>query len=299
MDWQELLEGVGSVINTHLFEVGGTPVSVATVLGVILIVAFTVWMSRVVGRGIERVFAARGVTDEGTTAVVKRLVHYTLLAIGFGIALQTVGVELGALFAAGAVFAVGIGFAMQNIVQNFVSGVILLVERSIKPGDVVDVEGQMVRVRALRIRSTLVRTLDEEEMIVPNSMLVQSAVKNYTMSDSHYRLRVNVGVVYSSDMKRVRRLLEETCESLTWHLKDRGHRVLLGDFGSSSVDFEVSVWIADPWEKRQRMSDLREAIWDALQKESIVIAFPQVDVHFDRPVVDAMAGLSRQHSPAA
>src|SRR4030095_8726722 len=102
------------------------------------------------------------------------------IVVGLTLALHLAGIKLGAVFAAGAVFAVGLGFAMQNIAQNFVSGVILLVERSIEPGDVIEVNTQVVRVHQMGIRATLVRTLDDEDMIVPNSILVQTTVKNYT-----------------------------------------------------------------------------------------------------------------------
>jgi small-conductance mechanosensitive channel len=220
--------------------------------------------------------------------VFRRLLHYAILATGFAIALQTVGINLAALFAAGAFLAIGLGFAMQNIMQNFVSGVILLTERSIKPGDVLHVEGRFVRVQKLGIRATVARSLDEEEIIIPNSTIVQSSVINYTLRDSLYRLRVTVGVVYGSDMRRVRETLERVASAIEWRVKDREPVVFLLEFGDSSVNWEVSVWIDNPWRVRRLRSDLSEAIWWALQEAGIVIAFPQLDVHFDSPVVEAL-----------
>jgi small-conductance mechanosensitive channel len=207
-------------------------------------------------------------------------------------ALQTAGVRLGALFAAGAVFAVGLGFAMQNLAQNFVSGVILLLERSIKPGDILEVEGQVVRVRETGIRSTLVRTRDEEEMIVPNATLVQATVKNYTLRDALYRLRVVVGVTYGADLALVRKTLEKVGDRLEWSVQGHPCQILLLEFGNSSVDFEVAVWTEDPWLARVNGSRLREAIWWAFKEQGITIAFPQVDVHFDPPVNDSLRGLA-------
>jgi small-conductance mechanosensitive channel len=191
------------------------------------------------------------------------------------------------------VFAVGLGFAMQNLAQNFVSGVILLLERSIKPGDILEVESRVVRVQETGIRSTLVRTRDEEEMIVPNSTLVQATVKNFTLKDALYRVRVLVGVTYSSDLALVRKTLEEVGEKLTWRVPNRACQILLLEFGNSSVDFEVAVWTDDPWLARLHSSELREAIWWAFQEQGIVIAFPQVDVHFDPPVNESLQGLAR------
>lgn len=151
------LRNVVDVLNQTLFEIAGTPVSVATLLIATVIVLVTLLLSRLAQRGVRRWLTRRGVTDEGSVAVTGRLLHYAFLFVGFGIAVHMVGINLNALFAAGAIFAVGLGFAMQNIAQNFVSGVILLVERAITPGDVLEVEGRVVRVLRMGIRSTIAR----------------------------------------------------------------------------------------------------------------------------------------------
>ncbi len=293
MSWQERLKEGVPLVDIHLFDVGGTKISVATVVTFLLICAATLLISRLLRRGLRRVLDSRGVTDEGTVGVAARLLHYTILAIGLGVGLHTIGINLTGLFAAGAVFAVGLGFAMQNMTANFVSGVILLMERSIKPGDVLEVEGQLIRVRDMGIRATVARTLDEEDLLIPNSSLVQSTVKNYTFRDSLFRLRTAVGVVYGSDMALVRRVLEKTAGDLAWRTEQKSPRILLTEFGDSSVNWEVSVWIEDPWGMRQRRSQMNEAIWWALKDAGVVIAFPQLDVHFDAPVVESLEGLRR------
>lgn len=287
----------GEVFERTLFTIAGTPVTVATLLSAATIVLVAFLVSWVLQRALARPFR-RGDAQDGTVAAMRRLVHYAVVLLGLGIALDTIGIDLGALFAAGAFFAVALGFAMQNIAQNFVAGVILLVERTIKPGDVLYVEGTVVRVSELRIRSTLVRTRDDEDLIVPNSVLVQSTVKNYTLRDSLYRLSTTVGVVYGSDLKAVFRELETVAASLQWRVRDRAPRVLLTDFGDSSVNFHVSVWINDPWEARARLSEFNDAVWWALKKAEIVIAFPQLDIHLDPPVMQSMQQLAAG-SPAA
>ncbi|MFH1844578.1 MAG: mechanosensitive ion channel domain-containing protein, partial [bacterium] len=177
-----------------------------------------------------------------------------------------------------------------NIVQNFVSGIILLAERTIKPGDVLQVDGRFVKVRHMGIRATIARTLDEEEIIVPNAAIVQGTVTNYTLQDSLYRLRATVGVVYGSDMKLVRETLETAARSQSWRYPAKDPVVFMTDFADSAVVWEVSVWIDDPWVMRRAKSDLNEAIWWALKEQGIVIAFPQVDVHLDEEVVRALRG---------
>jgi potassium efflux system protein len=121
-------------------------------------------------------------------------------------------------------------------------------------------------------------------------------VKNYTLKDSVYRLRASVGVTYSSDMCKVRETLESIVQDIDWQVKGHDPIVLLTGYGSSSVDWEVSVWISDPWLMRRRISELYESIWWALKGDGHVIAFPQLDVHFDPPVADGIAHLCTKAS---
>jgi small-conductance mechanosensitive channel len=291
MNWEDLLARWVPVFDYPLFRLGNTTVTVATVLTAFLIGVLTLTLSRVVRAWLARVAARSRVEEAGSIAVTARLIHYTVLFIGFGVALHTLGIDLTALFAAGAIFGVIVGFAMQNIASNFVSGLILLVERTIKPGDIVEVDGRVVSIKELGIRSTIARTLNEEDLIIPNSVLVQATVKNYTLRDSLYRIDAPVGVVYGSDMGRVRETLERTANELPWRSRQVQPVVLMKEFGSSSVDFTVSVWINNPWQLRKLRSDLNEAIWKALKEAGITIAFPQLDVHFDSGIEQSIAAL--------
>ncbi|MDX1577039.1 MAG: mechanosensitive ion channel [Gemmatimonadota bacterium] len=278
-----------------LFTLGETQVTIARLVTALAFLLLGVVLARITGRVLERVVErrTRGMS-KGTLRSSVRLIQYAILVTGLLIALQTLGVRLAALFAAGALFAVALGFAMQNVVANFVSGVILLLERSIKPGDIVEVNDQIVKIKEMGIRAAIARTLDEEDLIIPSSQLVQSTVRNYTLRDPITRLRVVVGVIYDSDMALVRKTLEETARGVPWRLPDREPVVLMRQFGSSSVDFEVSVWFDDPWNRMRRSSDLHEAIWWALKEAGVTIAFPQLDVHLDRPALDALAARGRR-----
>ncbi len=296
MDLKELkeaLDGTYSYLDVPLFEIAGTRITVATLITLLLILIATFLISRLAQGAVVRGLRAGRITAEGTQGVARRLVHYAILVIGLCVGLQTVGINLSALFAAGAIFAVAVGFAMQNIMQNFVAGVILLVERAIKPGDILFIDGRVVRVIEMGMRATIARTRDEEEVILPNSLLVQSSVTNYTLRDSLFRLRVPVGVTYDSDMAVVRQTLEETAATQSWRERGKDPVIHLKAFGSSSVDFEVSVWMQDPWLAPQRLSEMHEAIWWALKEAGVTIAFPQVDVHFDAPVVESLGRLGQ------
>ncbi len=281
------MSSFAEALDRTFFTIGGTRVTLGGLLLLFLIAAATLGLSWLLQRLISRAARVIGARP-GPVAVVQRLTHYVVLAVGLGVGLDTLGINLGTLFAAGAIFAIGLGFAMQNIAQNFVSGVILLIEQSIKPGDVMEVEGRFVRVREMGIRATIARTLDDEEIIIPNATIVQSTVKNYTLKDSIYRLRATVGVVYGSDMALVKQTLLQLASSMSWRNQTKDPLVLMIEFGDSAVVFEVSVWIDDPWVLRRARSDLNEAIWWAFKEKGITIAFPQLDVHLDREALEAI-----------
>jgi small-conductance mechanosensitive channel len=293
LNFDNFLQDLIELFSRPLFRLSGTEVTLLSLVIFFLVISFSVAISVVLQRALKRSLAHRFEKQKGTLAAILRLVHYTIIIIGFGIGLQTIGINISALFAAGAVFAIAIGFAMQNIVQNFVSGIILLVERTIKPGDILEIEGNVVKVVDMGIRTTIVRTWREEELIMPNSILAQATVKNYTMRDNEFRLGVNVGVAYESDMKKVIEVLEDTARKITWRLPEPEPRVLLQDFGDSAVIFGVYLNVDDPWKQRVYMSDLRKAIWFAFKEANITIAFHQVDIHFDPPVTEAFAGLKK------
>ena len=272
--------------------VGGTAVTLTTIVVVGAILVLTFFVSRLAQRGMTRALAMRGVVDSGTLGISTRLTHYTIVILGLGIALQTLGLNLGALFTAGAFFAVALGFAMQNVAQNFVAGILLLTERTIKPGDILEVENRVVRVTRMGLRATVARSRDEEDLIIPNATLVQNTVTNFTLRDPVFRLRAKVGVSYDSDLAVVKRVLEEAAHSLPGRLADRDPRILLTEFADSAVSFEVSIWSEDPWNSRITLSALNEAIWWAFKKAGIVIAYPQMDVHLIRsaPVREVVDG---------
>ncbi len=279
---------VKEMFGVELFTVRTTTVTVGSLIIVIIIVLATYFLSRLSRRGIHRFFEKKELKNRENSAIIQRISQILIMLAGGVAALQVLGIDLSTLFAAGAIFAVGFGFAMQNIAQNFVSGIILLVEKSIKQGDVLEIEGEVVKVVKMGIRATMVRTRNEEEIIVPNSILVLGMVKNYTLSDASFLLSSTVGVVYSSDMRQVREVLDATAKSIPWRDGTKDPRVQMTEFADSAVNFKVFVWSNEPWIARRLTSELNEAIWWALKEAGIVIAFPQLDVHFDAQVDGAL-----------
>lgn len=289
--WADIRE----VLAQELFRIGNTSISVSTLITLAIILIATLWISKSLRRVIHRLLALRNPSAANS---LEAFVHYVVLIVGFSAALSTAGIDLTGLFAAGAIFAVGLGFAMKSIVENFVAGFILLTERSIKPGDVLEVEGMVVQVVAMGIRVSIVRSRDGDESIIPNSLLSQTAVKNYTLRDSLFRVRVVVGVTYGSDMHVVKSTLEELAADFTARhgVASQQPIVLMKAFGSSSVDWEVGIWVNDPWQSRPFASELHQAIWWAFQEKGIVIAFPQLDLHLDTPVTESLRALGARAS---
>ncbi len=269
-----------SRLNTHDLTVGGASVSYSALLAALLVVVAGFLVASKTSSGIRSFGGAAG-AGLRWRALAAQIVGYALRFATVAIALQVTGIDIASVLAAGAVLAVGIGIAMQKVAENFVSGIILFAERSIREGDIIEFEGRVARVQHMGIRATIALTLDDEEIIVPNSILAQSAVKNLTLTDVVCRLRVKVGVTYASDVDVTSEVLQATAAAISWRDTARDPTiVLLLEFGSSSIDFEVSVWTRDVWALRRGQSDLRKALWRALRNNGIAIPFPQLDVHF-------------------
>lgn len=288
----ELLQALGRALEVRLFTIGTAVVTVETLLASLVVLLLTVWLGRMLRSLVQRTLTRRGARPDVVSSL-SGVTYYSVLILGVMAALSTAGIELAALFTAGAVFAVGIGFAMQSIIQNFVAGVILVTERAIKPGDLLEVEGKLVRVVEMGIRTCVAQTRDGEDLLVPNSVLIQTTVKNFTLREPSYRVRVPVGVEYASDMALVRNTLEEAARKagIKWSAS-REPMVLMTAFGAHSVDWDVGIWIDEPWDQRNAASDLLEAIWWAFHEKGIVIAFPQLDVHLDSTVTSSLTTLA-------
>lgn len=261
-----------------LFRIGGTDVTVASLIaaGVILLAAWAAsWLLQ---RGMGRVYRRRGV-DTGVAYALNRLLHYIILAVGLFVALDNLGFSITALAGLGAILAVGIGFGLQNIAQNFVSGIILLLERPVKQGDFVVVGDTRGTVRHIRARATIVTTLDNVDILVPNGQFITEPVVNQTYGDRYVRVRINVGVSYGSDTELVRRTLLRVAAEHPAVVKRDEITVLFREFGESSLDFTLIVWVDEPLDQARVASDLRFAINAAFRRERIEIPFPQRDLH--------------------
>jgi len=221
--------------------------------------------------------------DVGASNAFASLSRYALLAAVFLAALRVVNIPLTAFAVVGGALAVGVGFGSQAVMSNFISGLLLLAERPIKLGDLVEVDGVFGIVEAIGLRSTRIRNADNFHIIVPNSTFLEGKVVNWTHQDPLIRFRVGVGVAYGSDTRLVERLLLEIAAADPHLLREPAPVVFFRDFGDSALLFELRLWyVFGPASDRIEIeSDLRHRIVEVFAEHGIEIAFPQMDVHLD------------------
>jgi potassium-dependent mechanosensitive channel len=238
------------------------------------------WFSRFLRALLEVRFFPKTDWDESIRYTIGNTFHYTVQAIAILMALGFLGVSFGdvAIIAGG--LGVGIGFGLQNIVNNFISGLILLFERPIKVGDMLVIDGQWGLVKEIRVRSTIFQTFDRYVLIIPNSELISNKVLNWT----HYgpginRLTLKIGVSYSSDVRQVTKILDEVCRANPRVLADPPPNIFFEAYGDSSLDFNIWVFLRSPSDRIPATHELNSAIFEAFQEHGIEIPFPQRDLH--------------------
>jgi small-conductance mechanosensitive channel len=234
----------------------------------------------------EEVYPRRKV-ERGVGISINRLIHYAFVVIGVSMAFSAVGIGMQNLTVIVGALGIGIGFGLQNIVNNFASGLILLFERSVKVGDIVQINGEWGIIKNLGLRATVVESFDHSEMIVPNSDLVSTRVTNWTLSDRQVRLVVKLGVAYGSDIDLVTKILYQIAQENPFVMKVPEPAVLFMEFGASSLDFELRVWVADIDNRTRIKSEINCEIDRLFRENNIEIPFSQHDLHLrsiDEPV---------------
>jgi small-conductance mechanosensitive channel len=230
---------------------------------------------------------------------ISSLTYYAMVIAGLFVALAAAGFEVSQLAIVVGALSVGIGFGLQNVVNNFVSGLILMFERPIQPGDVVEVSGTSGKVREIGMRATTLSTFEGADVVVPNGMLLNEKLINWTLSDMDRRIDVNVGVAYGSDPRRVLDLLLEVTAAAPGIATEPAPTVLFSGFGPSSLDFGIRAWTNNFGDWVKIRSDLNVRVYDALVAAGIQIPFPQHDVHVRTVSPAATSALAGLVPPAA
>ncbi|HHS83583.1 MAG TPA: mechanosensitive ion channel [Gammaproteobacteria bacterium] len=278
-------ESVVGWLTEPLFTLNGSAVTVSGLFRALLIFLFAVVLSRLLQRLLKKFSQNQKSINEAAVYTIGRVSHYFILTIGFFFAASSLGINLSNLAIIAGALGVGVGMGLQNIVNNFVSGLILLFERSLKVGDFIELSsGVMGTVREISIRSTLITTNDNVDIVIPNSEFISSSVTNWTMKDAHCRLRIPFGVAYGTDKELVRKAVLEAADRVKLHITkipQRQPKVWLVNFGDSSLDFELVIWLT-PKSVRHPEKVNAAYLWEienSLSQYGIEIPFPQRDLH--------------------
>lgn len=281
----EILNNINAWFHKTLFTIGIAPVDLLDLLRVLIFLAVAWWVSKAVRLTINRIAVRWQGMSQSSVYTLGRVIHYVILTLGLVIGLSSIGIDLSNLTLMVGALGVGIGFGLQAIFSNFISGLIILFEKSLKIGDFVELESGVVgEVREINIRSTRITTNDNIDILVPNSEFVNGRVINWTLDEANRRIRVPFGVAYGTNKENVRDAVLQAAHRVPYTLREgekREPRVELVKFGDSSLDFELVVWITAEAVKRPQAVQAAY-LWEihtALQENGIEIPFPQRDIN--------------------
>ncbi len=285
-EFQLLLEKIWNVLNYPLFQVSKRSITLLNFLLFFIVFILGVVVGKYYKKFIYNLRHTKNISYS-TATLLANMGYYIILSISFLISLKVVGLDLGSLAIVAGALSVGIGFGLQNIVSNFVSGIIMMFEKTIKVGDYIEIDndtrGEVVDIS---MRSTIIKTNDNINLIIPNQSFIQNNVINWTLGDDIVRFRVPFGVAYGSDIDEVERvILQALSENDLPYVKnkfgDYEIRVVFESMGDSSLNFELFVWVRGDYARRPRRtrSEFLKVIYNALNKAGITIPFPQTDLH--------------------
>ena len=271
-----VINGITSFVN-YKIELGSMTFSIDTIFSFFFVIWLSLALSRVIKSLLEDDILLKMEVEDGLLHTISMIVKYTIITFGFFIAISVAGIPFGQMAIIFSAFGVGIGFGLQNIFNNLVSGFILLFERPIKIGDTVEVGTLIGQVKSIGIRSSKIRTFDGAEIIVPNGNLISNEVINWTLSDRKRRVEIIVGISYDSDPHVARDIFMEVLKRHKHIVSNPAPDVYFRDLGESSLDFRLLFWTFNDWVRVK--SEIMFDVFDELKKAGIEIPFPQQDLH--------------------
>ncbi len=277
---REFRDFLSDILGYPLVHFGGVEVT----LGLILYLALLFWLLIFITGRIKKIVMRRFMTGDdaeiGVRQAVATIVRYFAVVLGSFVILQTAGIDLSAVLVVAGGLGIGIGFGLQNVISNFISGLIILFERPIKVGDRIDVGGVTGDVTKISLRATSIRTNDNISILIPNSEFIESRVTNWTYSDRDIRIKAPVGVSYSSDAREVEKLLLSVAAEESGVLKNPPPEVWFAEYGESSLNFVLLVWTREYITRPPVLqSNLNFAIQKKFREHGIQVPFPQRDLH--------------------
>lgn len=279
------LTAFGRIWRFPVFTIKEHPVTLGNILLGLILLYPGIRLSRYVSQRFHTIFLERLVADLATKKSLETLVRYILVAIVILFVLTFIGIPLTAFTLLGGALAIGIGLGSQNLVNNFLSGLVLMMERPLKVGDVVEIEERPGTVEHIGGRATRIKTFDNVRLVMPNSRLLEHTVINWSLIDNYLRREIMVGVAYGSPTRKVEELILKAVQEHSRAEESPAPVVLFHDFGDNALAFRVLFWVKLDETLRPLVveSDIRYRIDELFQEAGITIAFPQRDVHLDAP----------------
>jgi len=275
-----LLAPTITLLDAFAVNVGTTRVSVLLVLQAVALIVFLLWLAAFLSKVLQNRINTLPSLTPSVQILIGKVSRIALIALALFIALTSLGIDLSIFAVLGGAIGIGVGFGLQKIVGNFVSGLILLMDRSIKPGDVIEVAGTYGWVKSLGARYTSVVTRDGFEHLIPNEEFIVSTVTNWSFSDRLVRVRKPIGIAYNSDVRLAMAVVVEAADSVDRVLRDPAVKCQLKGFGDNSIDLEVRFWLRDPESGVSNVSsEVLLGVWDRFKAHGIEIPYPQRDIH--------------------
>lgn len=271
------MEIIKKILEYEIFSFGDYSIKVSklvTILLIFIVTYFILWL-------IKKALSAKKFSkiDTGTTYALYQIIKYVIWIIAISIALEAVGIKVTLLLAGSAALLVGVGLGLQQTFNDIISGIILLSERSIKIGDVLDIDGDVVKIQSIGLRTSKALNRDDISIILPNSLITTSKVINWSHQSNKTRFRIEVGVAYGSDVDLVIKVLEDSAKAYPDISSKDMVEARLMNFGSSSLDFHLLFFSKNIFRISKVKSDIRKIICKKFEENNIVISFPQLDVH--------------------
>jgi small-conductance mechanosensitive channel len=268
------LDPVIEALDSVSIMFGGLRLTPLLLIQLAVLLAVALWLSNVASNFAENRIAQSGDLTPSVQVLLVKLIRLGLMIFAVAVAMSAVGINLSALAIFSGAAGVGIGFGLQKIVANFISGIILLVDKSVKPGDLVTIGDNSGRISAMKTRYISVAAGDGREFLIPNEDLVTQRVTNWTYTDKNTLVKVNFGTNYDADPRLVCKLAIETAASAQRALKSKPPNCLLTDFAEVGMKFSLTFWIADPADMDNMKSEVMLSLWDAFKREGIRVPYP-------------------------
>ena len=275
------MKPIKTILEFKLIELDDFTLSVYNLLLVLLIFFAVKGITHSIDLLIKKRLEKDGATDltEGRSKSITQIFKYIVYVLGFFIMIKSLGINIDLILGVFAALGFGVGFALQDVFKDLISGIIILFEGNVSVGDILEVDGLIGSVKEIKLRTSLIRTRDGVYMVIPNSRIVNEKVINWTTNNTITRFHVSVGVAYGSDVEKVKDLLLKSAHENNMVTKRPAPVVFFTDFGDSALMFELLFWVTNTWEINMIKSDLRFKIDQLFRENNIQIPFPQRDVH--------------------